>query len=219
MGKFLDLTGKKFGRLTVIKRTDNGNCKQVRWICKCDCGNTHVASTASLRSGHSKSCGCLNAEVHRSLDKTFTEKGGLSHTRMYKIWDSMRYRCKSDEPKKRRNYKERGIKVCDEWQKDFMAFRKWALENGYQDNLTIDRIDVNGDYEPSNCRWVTIESQQRNKRNTHFITFNGETKPLAEWAEIYSLNQNRLRCRIYAGWTDPKEILFGKNRQHDVKTL
>ena len=208
MGKFIDLTGQRFGKLTVVRRTENGNCKQVRWECLCDCGNTHVASTASLRTGRVKSCGCLNAECHRTHGESRCNSG--KPTRLYKIWDSMLYRCNSDNAKSARSYKNRGITVCDEWRNSYEAFRDWSLANGYEDHLSIDRIDNDKGYAPQNCRWITMDEQQRNKRNTHYITYKNETKPLVEWAELFHLDQGKLRWRVRAGWTNPSEILFGK---------
>ncbi len=156
MGKFQDLTGKKFHRLTPVKYL--GNCK---WLCQCDCGNTINVFTQNLKRNNTKSCGCLNKELASQRMTTH----GKGNSRIYHIYHGMKERCYTKSNSCYKNYGGRGIKVCDEWLHDFMAFYKWSMNNGYDDSLTIDRIDVNGNYEPKNCRWVTNIEQQRNKRN------------------------------------------------------
>lgn len=119
---------------------------------------------------------------------------GMKKTRIYKSWERIKRRC--NNPKTYKNYGGRGIKVCDEWSKDFMAFYEWAMANGYRDDLTIDRIDVNGNYEPNNCRWVTMKEQENNRRNNHHITYNGETHTIAEWGDILNIPYKVLLQRI-----------------------
>lgn len=162
MAKFIDISNQKYGRLCAIRRVDNNKHNQVCWLCRCECGNEIIVTTIDLRRGHTKSCGCLRKEIVGATHRTH----GKRHTRLHSIWATMKERC---DLKKRRDYKYyggRGITVCDEWRNDFQAFYDWAMANGYLDDLTIDRIDVNGNYEPSNCRWITIQEQQKNKRNT-----------------------------------------------------
>lgn len=156
-----DLTGRRFGRLTVLRR-DVSAPYQGRWLCSCDCGNTITAYTSNLKRGHTKSCGCLHKDVMREVFGTH----GESHTRLHNIWLCMKERCGNPNAANYHYYGGRGITVCDEWKSNYIAFRDWALANGYSSDLSIDRIDVNGDYEPSNCRWATSSQQNSNKRNS-----------------------------------------------------
>ena len=191
--KYDNLEGMKFGRLTVLERDCDNGRKGTHWICKCDCGNYAIVTTGRLKRGQSKSCGCINREKHT--------KHGMIKTRMYNIWMSMKQRCADANCKSYKDYGGRGIKVCDEWVNDFQAFYDWAMANGYRDNLSIDRIDVNGDYEPDNCRWVTRKTQNNNSRKNRYYSYNGETHTIAEWSEIMGIGYSALYARIERGWT------------------
>lgn len=190
-----DITGQKFSRLTALYRLHNDKRKRVHWLCICECGNFTEAASNNLLNSKIKSCGCLhnkgNHTTHRQI-----------HTRLYRIWSNMKDRCTNSNTPSYKNYGGRNIVVCDEWQADFMAFYNWAMNNGYQDDLTIDRIDVNGNYEPSNCRWRDKKAQARNTRRNNNITIKGETRCLSEWCEILNLNYNTIHDRIYKlGWS------------------
>lgn len=159
MRKIIDITGNKYNMLTVLRYDHSSDDKgRSYWLCKCDCGNEKVILSDSLKNGNTKSCGCLKKQNNQT--------NGLWNTRIYNIWRNMKGRCYN--PKSYKNYKHyggRGIKVCDEWLNDFKSFYNWSITHGYRDDLTIDRIDVNGNYEPSNCRWITMQEQNRNKRS------------------------------------------------------
>lgn len=182
--KMEDLTGMKFGRLEVISRGEdyfysNGKHK-VRWNCRCECGKCIQVLSNNLKRGNTKSCGCYNDEVRRTRSTTHGDR----HTRLYSIWSNIKTRCYDSNSHNYIKYGARGITMCDAWKDSYDEFKKWAIENGYSDDLSIDRIDVNGNYEPSNCRWSTAKEQANNRRNTIKITIQGEEHTLSEWADI-----------------------------------
>lgn len=159
----INLLGKRFGRLTVIKRVENTKLGDAQWLCQCDCGNKKVILGKSLRIGSTRSCGCLLSECSKERMTKLMTKHGKSNSRLYRVWASMKDRCNSPTYKEYYNYGGRGISVCEEWQK-FEPFYKWAMVNGYKKGLEIDRIDNDGNYEPNNCRWVTRKQNTRNTR-------------------------------------------------------
>ena len=138
----------------------------------------------------------MNNEKIGNLNKTHNK----SKTRLHRIWAAMKSRCYNPKNNRYENYGGKGIVVCDEWQ-DFEPFYDWAMSSGYRDDLTIDRIESSGNYEPSNCRWVTQKAQQNNRRNNHLIAYNGETHTLAEWAKITNIKPSTLLARIKSGWS------------------
>lgn len=188
MGYVKDLTGQKFGRLTVIKRVENkvtpSGSMLAQFLCRCDCGQQKIILGTNLRRGKSLSCGCT------------IRKHGQCYTRLYRIHRDMKTRCYNQNVPNYKNYGGRGIKVCNEWLNDFTAFYKWAMVNGYREDLTIDRIDVSKEYSPENCRWVTWREQENNRRNNKFITYNNETHTVKEWARICNLTYNCIRHRL-----------------------
>lgn len=201
----IDLTGQKFGRLTVIKRAGSTKNRVTEWLCRCDCGNEKVIRADRLQRGTTQSCGCFHREAVAERNKARSVHCGR-YTRLYYIWQGLKGRCLNVNNPKYNSYGERGIVVCDEWKDSFEAFRMWAMANGYEDTLTIDRIDVNGNYEPSNCRWATNEEQQNNKRDNHVLTYNGETHTVSEWAKILKLKQQTLDRRLHRGWSVEKAL-------------
>lgn len=198
MGKFIDLTGQKFGRLTVLERAENKG-RTTMWFCKCECGNQTNVCGNDLKRGRTISCGCYRSEK--------TTKHGHFNERIYDIWRGIKRRCHNKNCRGYSIYGGRGIMICEEWSDNFQAFYDWSIQNGYSDDLTIDRIDVNGNYEPKNCRWITKKEQSYNRRNSHFITYNGKTQTLAQWADEYNMSYNKLSSRINdLHWTIEKAL-------------
>ncbi len=195
MGAFQDLTGKKFGRLKVLALAPKSSPGKTRWKCACDCGSNSIVESAQLKSGNTKSCGCLRDELSRLRTKTH----GLSDTPTYRTWSDMKGRCFRTLNRDYPDYGGRGITVCDRWKNSFEDFVSDMGER--PKGSTIDRIDVDGNYEPGNCRWATSKQQQRNKRNSRLITFRKRRRSLAEWAEGLGMPYDVLRYRLDAGWT------------------
>lgn len=161
-----DLTGQRFGRLTVISEAEPGKGRRRRWRCRCDCGGETTTSTSKLTRGGTRSCGCLTRESARARH---LEHGGKG-TRLYNIWKNARQRCRNaNNPDYQKWYGSRGVRFAPEWD-DFAKFRAWAVANGYNDSLTLDRIDPNGDYTPTNCRWATWKEQRHNQRRSKGVT-------------------------------------------------
>jgi hypothetical protein len=215
MPKKIDLTGKKFYKLTVLKEVDRGKKRDRQWECVCDCGNICIVQGNNLKSGHTKSCGCHNREMASKRLSTH----GQSKTKLHKIWYGMKNRCFNPNNHIYDKYGGRGITVCEEW-KEFEPFRDWALANGYAEGLTIDRIDVNGNYEPSNCRWATMKEQQNNRRNNRYLTYNGETHTMAEWAEIKGLSEQTLAKRLNKhGWSVERALTTPTQKRYKNNDL
>lgn len=163
------MTGKRCGRLTVISRVGSDTRGEMRWFCQCDCGNETTVLGSHLRYGRVVSCGCYASELARERGKTLKTKGNLKHggagTRLYRIWANMKTRCLNPNTKAFKWYGAVGVTVCPEWMK-FENFAKWAIESGYRDDLTIERINPFSDYCPQNCTWIPINEQRRNQRRS-----------------------------------------------------
>ena len=170
----VDLTGNRFGKLVAIAFSKSNGKGTTLWRCKCDCGNEIEVSYNNLKSGNTKSCGCWH------------EKHGDVGSRLYKCWQDMKARCEYKKDTNYHNYGGRGIIVCDEWRNSYLNFKAWALKNGYAEKLTIDRIDVNGNYEPCNCRWVGFDVQANNTRANIYVEYNGEKMTLRQFARKYT---------------------------------
>lgn len=207
-----ELTGKRFNMLTV-ESFAYIHGSHAYWNCICDCGNKTIVCGSKLFRGTTKSCGCLGPKLSRIKNATL---GGLSTSRLYRILQGMKVRCYNKNDKSYKDYGGRGISVCKEWLEDFAAFYNWATRNGYKENLSIDRIDVNGNYEPANCRWATAKEQANNRRSSMLITWNGETKTASEWCKERGWNRHIIPERLRKGWslekamTTPKRIRGGK---------
>lgn len=206
--------GDRIGRLIVIsKHPTKAKYNRTLWLCQCDCGNTTLATTGDLNAEKVRSCGCLGKENSLRLGKT-NSKGGISKERLNSIYSCMKTRCYNSRRIDYKNYGGRGITICDEWlgENGYVNFRTWALDNGYCEDLTIDRIDVNGNYEPSNCRWITLSQQARNKRNTVYLVLNNQKKALADWCDELNLDYRKILRRYEDGWSD-YECIYGKENQ------
>lgn len=205
-----DLSGKVFGRLTVISYngiiTRKSGTHYKSWKCICSCGNECIANERSLLSGKKLSCGCLNKEILKS--GICRRKHGMSETRIYRIWRGIKDRCDNPNNRNFDRYGGRGISYCSEW-KNFEPFYEWAISNGYNDQLSIDRINNDGNYEPSNCRWTDILTQANNRSDNTIICFNGETHTLSEWSRITGLDVHTISSRLNRGCS--KEEIFNTN--------
>lgn len=192
---FRDISNEKFGRLTPIEYIPGTKYKEGIWICKCDCGNTTKATAGNIKSGKMKSCGCLRREMSANINHTH----GMSNNRLYGIWTDMKSRCLNISRPSYKDYGGRGIAICTEWINDFNFFYRWAIKNGYKANLTLDRKENDGNYEPNNCRWVTPKQQANNTRNNKFYEIDGVRKTLSQWCDIYSANYQRTFYRLKGG--------------------
>lgn len=203
-----ELVGQKFENLTVIKEYGRDKYKNVLWECLCDCGEKTIVTSGNLVTGHTKSCGCLQKiRIISSNTKHGYARRGDNHSRLYSVWGGMMQRCLNPRSTNYKNYGGRGICICDDW-KNFENFKDWSLQNGYQENLSIDRIDVNGDYCPQNCKWSTNIEQANNKRGTKKYLFNKENLTVAEISRKYNLNYEKVRESINAGKIKEIELII-----------
>jgi hypothetical protein len=213
MGKFVDLTGRRYGALLVLHRTEDVIAKNGKhatmWLCRCDCGKEIKIKPYSLTSGHSKSCGCKII------------KHGFSHKEaLYETWRNMKRRCLDPKNKRYAHYGEKGVFVCEEWEKDYSKFREWAYANGYSKELTIDRINNNGNYEPANCRWATPKQQENNMSRNRMLEYEGAVFTMSEWADMLRLPYGTINHRVQRGWTMDEIVNTPKGVHRDAcKTI
>lgn len=201
MTRLKDMTNYEFNGCVVLKRAENKG-KNVCWLCRCYCGNNFVVRSTDIRTGNTKSCGCLN----KKLAGDRARKHGNRNSRLYNIWNNMKMRCINPNSISFKNYGGRGIKVCDNWFNSFENFYKWAMNNGYDNTLTLDRIDNDGDYKPSNCKWSDYTHQERNRRNNHILEYNNEKHTIAEWSELTGIPYKTLWKRVKKGWSVEKSL-------------
>ncbi|RHO08431.1 AP2 domain-containing protein [Clostridium sp. AM22-11AC] len=201
MGKMIDLTGQRFGRLVVIERAGSRGGKAT-WLCQCDCGNQTVVIGGILRRGLTKSCGCLSKAINSEVHSTHHMTG----ERLHNIWRGMKARCYIESCSNYQYYGGRGIQICAEWKNDFTAFYNWALSHGYSDDLSIDRVNSNGNYEPENCRWVTMKKQFWNRRRWN-TNKSGETGVIwsedrKKWRAYITVNRKRINLGSFESKED-----------------
>lgn len=196
MPRLTDISGNRYGRLLVLNEYEIRKHNHAYWLCRCDCGKTKYVSGSNLMRGLTKSCGCMRSEVSHIVNSTH----GLSNHRLFHTWVNMRDRCNNSHRADFVRYGKRGICVCEEW-KDFKAFYDWAIANGYEDGLTIDRIDNNGNYEPSNCRWVSPKVQANNTRRNRKLSYQERTGTISEWADYLGITYSCMLSRVRRGWS------------------
>ena len=207
-----DILGLRFGRLTVVSYSHKTKRKSAGYYhfynCNCDCKNNCVVERSSLKFGITKSCGCIHKEVTAKKNKELSKYNGESsskYARILRIHRAMIHRCYNKNDMNYHHYGGRGIIVCEEWLNDYYIFKKWALENGYSDNLSIDRVDVNGNYEPSNCKWATNKEQGNNTRTNKMIEYKGQIKTLSEWCDELGLEYFRTKARFNTCHMTPEQ--------------
>lgn len=202
MGKErVNIVGKRFGRLTVLSYSHNKGYTKY-FLCKCDCGNQKIIAKNALTRGKQISCGCARKERIANLNKLPD-----GYCRLGKIFRSMKYRCYNQSSNHYHRYGGRGIKICDEWLSDIDSFRKWSIDNGYADGLTIDRIDNDGDYSPDNCRWITREEQLNNTSRSVMLSYDGKTQTMTQWAKELNMPTSTLFNRLKVlGWSAERSL-------------
>lgn len=210
MRRVNDLTGKRFGMLTVLGIDDRGT-RKTYWMCQCDCGNVKSVRSDSLQNGAIKSCGCLKKKQD-AMNLTSNHSHKMSGTRLFGEWQGMKGRCFNKNNARFARYGGRGITVCDEWRDDFSAFARWAAENGYDEKLTLDRIDNDKSYSPENCRWADARTQSRNRSTNVSVTIGNSTRTLTEWCEIFRLDPRTVFARYRRNGDCGLEDLFNSGK-------
>ena len=202
MPKIINLSGQKFGRLLVLGFIERRNSHSI-FLCKCDCGKEVEASSNILRVGKKKSCGCYNLEMIK--ERTTTH--GLSKHPIFKTWCDMKNRCYYKKHNRYVYYGGKGIKIYSEWLEKFINFYNWAIDSGWSKGLSIDRIDNSQDYMPTNCRWATVKEQNSNRTSCKYISFNGKTMMITQWAKELNLSYSAINRRIKKGLTLEKILI------------
>ena len=215
MGKVINYDGMRINKFIVVKRDHKDKNGHYVFLCKCDCGKDFFVSSGNIR--RNLSCGCESRRI--TSERRFVH--GESHSRLYRVWYAMKGRCYNPHDDAYKDYGGRGIKMCDEWM-TYTGFRKWALDNGYDEKAerrmcTLDRIDFNGNYEPSNCRWVDMRVQSNNKRSNRLVTLNGETHNIAEWSKIVGIKSQTIIRRLNKGWSNEDALTLPLQRNHKNK--
>jgi len=210
MSKQINHTDKQYGALVAISRSAKPTTvkgREAYWLCQCQCGNQVVVKGTALTRGTTKSCGCISRDLRMSSWNTHGLARGNTQ-KLYNVWKNMMSRCYNTKNKGFRKYGERGISVCLDWH-DVKVFVSWATQNGYAEGLQIDRMDNDGNYEPTNCRFVTNRMNCRNTRTNKPLTISGETKCIAEWSEDRRcvVGEDTLRARIRLGWSNEAALL------------
>lgn len=207
LGKRIDMIGQKYGRLTVVAFAGKGAENRALWRCRCDCGNEIVLPGKSLRTGNTKSCGCLSKELSTQRIVQINHKHGETGTRLFRIWTGMLTRCYNPNATNYQDYGGRGIVVCNGWRESYEAFRDWAMSAGYTEGLTLDRKDNDRGYFPDNCRWATHKQQANNRRSNVRVSHKGESYTVSEWADIAGMKRDTLAQRLNSGHFSIKEAI------------
>jgi hypothetical protein len=200
-----DLVGKKYFRLTVVAFSHHCREGKRHWLFRCECGNPVTSTASSVSGGWRKSCGCLRKEKSAVTGKRNTTHG-MTGSRLAATWSGMRQRCYNPKAVNYADYGGRGIRICDEWLEDPATFYRWALENGYRDDLEIDRENNDGYYEPGNCRFITLIDNQNNKRNNVRLEHGGESLTVAQWARRAGIHRDTFTSRLELGWPIKKAV-------------
>lgn len=235
MPKIKDLVGEKIGRYTVLEfagvHITSGGYRKRLFKCRCDCGVEKIVKADALNwaKNHNLmiSCGCYTREINSlkeypGVPRRSNHVAYEGEERLHRIWAGIKRRCFNPSEPAYKNYGGRGITICEEWKNGFRAFADWAKANGYNDSLTVERIDVNGNYCPENCKWITLKEQGSNRRNNHFITYNGETLTINQWALKLKIPRTRIKARLKRGWSIEEAfspIVYGNQARNPRKKL
>ncbi len=209
-----NIIGKKYNHWTILNFSHKDKFNHPFYLCQCDCGNKKVVDFYALKYGLSKRCKkcCYQGQDQKINVRRRNKYGklniGVTNLRQYTIYHAMKQRCYNEKSVAYKHYGARGIKTCEEWRDNFLNFYNWSLNNGYSDDLTIDRIDYNGDYTPHNCRWVDVKTRSNNKRSNHFIKYNGVRYTISTFCKNFKLNEQKIRHRINVFKIENPELLL-----------